>query len=250
LIDEQLGSSDAPHMMFLHGWGGNRESLRPIGALFQQTYRVHLVDLPGFGDAPPPPSDWDTITYTDLVQRYLLERISGPVVLVGHSFGGRVAVRLAARRLPQIRAMVLLAVPGLPAPAYSRARLRRLAIRLLRRALALGVPIAGKGPLDWHTRTFGSRDYLDAGVLRSVLVRTVNEDLTESAKAVACPVLLLWGTDDRETPPWLAERFAALMDGRSRVELLPHKDHYLYAGTGAHLCAHKMRTWLAAHAES
>ena len=122
LIDEVLGATSSRHIIFLHGWGGNRESLRGIGTLFQHTHQVHLLDLPGFGEAPPPPPDWDTINYTDLVQQYVLERLSGPVILVGHSFGGRVSVRLAARRLPQIRGLVLMGVPGLPQPPLSRTR--------------------------------------------------------------------------------------------------------------------------------
>lgn len=218
--------------------------------MFQRTFCVHLLDLPGFGDAPLPPSDWDTIQYTDLLQQYVLDRISGSIVLVGHSFGARVAIRLAARKLAQIRAVVLMGAPGLPAPRYSRARIRRFAIRTLRRFLTSLGAATGPAPLAWHTRRFGSKDYLTAGGLRSVLVRVVNEDLTESAKASVCPVLLLWGSEDRETPPSLAYRFQELMNGRASLEILPHKDHYLYTGTGAHLCAFKIRSWLEAHGES
>jgi pimeloyl-ACP methyl ester carboxylesterase len=80
-------------------------------------------------------------------------------------------------------------------------------------------------------------------------VRVVNEDLTESARSVACPALLIRGTDDTETPPWLARRYQALLEGRATLEWLPHADHHLYAGTGAHLCAWKIRSWLQAHAD-
>jgi pimeloyl-ACP methyl ester carboxylesterase len=250
LIDEILGDSSSRHIVFMHGWGLNRNSLRAIGVLFQRTHAVHLLDLPGFGEAPLPPADWDTIKYTDLVQQYVLDRMGGPVVLVGHSFGGRIALRLASRRLPQVRAIVLMAVPGLPARRFSRVRLRRAAIRLLRRLLRAGRPIVGPAPLDWHTRTFGSKDYLAAGDLRSVFVRTVNEDLTASAKSVTCPVLLIWGSDDSEAPPSLAVRFKKQLDGHATLEMLPHKDHHLYSGTGAHLCAFKIRSWLEAHAGS
>src|SRR5215510_4073707 len=93
LIDEMLGAGER-HLVFLHGWRSNRDSLRGIGTLFEQTHRVHLIDLPGFGEAPLPPSDWDTVHYTDLVQQYLLDRIQGTVVLVGHSFGGKISIRL------------------------------------------------------------------------------------------------------------------------------------------------------------
>lgn len=244
LVDEQIGDPRAPHLVLLHGWGVTRETLRPIGMLFERTHCVHLIDLPGFGDAPAPPDHWNTITYTDLVQHYLLDRIQGALVLVGHSFGGRITVRLAARRLPQIAGAVLMGVPGLPATEWSIKQARRSWIRGLRRVLNVVRPITGAGPLQWHTKRYGSRDYLAAGPLRKILVRTVNEDLTEPARTIECPVLLLWGTDDEETPPWLAERYRDLIGVRATLHLLPHKDHHLYAATGAHLCAFKIRTWL------
>jgi pimeloyl-ACP methyl ester carboxylesterase len=241
------GIATSNHIVFLHGWGANRDSLRGIGTLFQHTHQVHLLDLPGFGEAPPPPSTWNTIDYTDLVQQFVLDRLPGRVILVGHSFGGRVSVRLAARRLSPIVGLVMMGVPGLPRPSFSRGQLRRMGIRWLRRLLIAARPITGQKPIDWHTRRYASKDYLNAGVLRPVFVKVVNEDLTESASAVACPTLLLWGTDDAETPPWLGRRYNELMGGRATLEWLPHKDHFLYTGTGAHLCGYKIRQWAAAH---
>jgi pimeloyl-ACP methyl ester carboxylesterase len=253
LVDETLGvgadgaggSDAARHLVFLHGWRLNRDSLRGIGILFENAFRVHLIDLPGFGDLPAPPPDWDTLKYADLLQAYLAAHLSGPVVLIGHSFGGRVALRLAARRLPQIAGLVLMAVPGLPASGYSTRRLRRVFVRTLRRALASMRPLTGEAPLAWHTRRYGSADYLAAGELRSIFVKVVNEDLTESARTTNCPVLLVYGSDDTETPSALAFRYAALMNGRATIDLLPHHGHHLYAGTGAHLCAFKIRHWLS-----
>jgi pimeloyl-ACP methyl ester carboxylesterase len=244
LVVELAGDGSKPHMLFLHGWGANRESLRGIATLFQHTHRVHLLDLPGFGEAAPPPPHWGTVEYADLVQQYLLECIRGAAVLVGHSFGGRVSVRLASRQLPQIRDLVLMGVPGLPQPAWSRVRMRRGFIRALRRLLIVLQPVLGSGPVQWHSRRFGSKDYQAAGVLRPLLVRTVNEDLTASARLIACPTLLIWGAEDTESPPWLAKRYASLVGGHATVRLLPHKDHFLFNGTGAHLCAEIIRRWL------
>ncbi|MBM3769862.1 MAG: alpha/beta hydrolase [Acidimicrobiia bacterium] len=245
LVDETFGPDGQRHLVFLHGWGLTRDSLRDIAILFQHTHRIHLIDLPGFGDVKTAPADWGTPQYADLVERYLASRVQGTVVLVGHSFGGRVALRLAARRLPNLVGVVLLGVPGLPNRQWTRARLRRTGIWLLRRLLAWVKPLTGEGPLAWHTRRYGSRDYLAAGPLRSILVRTVNEDLTESARASTCPFLLIYGTDDTETPPWLGFAYRALMPDRANLDVLPHKDHHLYRGTGSHLCAFKIRHWLA-----
>jgi pimeloyl-ACP methyl ester carboxylesterase len=247
LIDEVLGDTNARHMVLLHGWGGSRESLRGIGTLFQRTHTVHLIDLPGFGDAPAPPPDWDTVRYTELVEAFLIDRCPGRVLLVGHSFGGKVALRLAARKSSQVSGVVLMGVPGLPQPRLSPARLRRWLIRVLRRVIRMGRPLFGSRALEWHTRRFGSKDYLEAGALRSVLVRVVNEDLTDSARMVSCPVLLLWGTSDTETPVSLAHRYKKLMGERATLDVLPHKDHHLQTGTGAHLCGFRIRQWLIAH---
>lgn len=244
LVDEAFGPEALQHLVFLHGWGLNRDSLRGIGILFQQAFRIHLIDLPGFGDAPAPPSDWGTTEYAELVERYLTERIAGSVILVGHSFGGRVAVRLAARKLPQVKGVVLIGVPGLPVRGWTRQRVRRAGIRWLRRLLNVARPLTGPGPLTWHTNRYGSKDYLAAGELRHVLVKTVTEDLTETARQSVCPFLLMYGTDDSETPPWLGFRYRELMAGRATLDLLPHKDHHMYSGTGAHLCAFKIRQWL------
>jgi pimeloyl-ACP methyl ester carboxylesterase len=232
--------------VLLHGWGVTRESLRGIAGLLQPGYRVHLIDLPGFGEAPMPPSDWGTVQYADLLEQYVRAHVTGRFVLIGHSFGGRVAVRLAGRRPAALQGLVLMAVPGLPLTGLSRTRLRRVWIRTLRRVCGAMRHMFGSGPLEWHTRRFGSADYRAAGDLRPVFVRVVNEDLTESARATGCRSLLLWGDDDRETPLWLARRYQALLGGSARATLvvLPHKDHHLYTGTGAHLCALAIRRWL------
>lgn len=246
LVAAVTGEMGTRSMVFLHGWGGNRESLAGIGILFQHCCRVHLIDLPGFGEAPLPPDTWDTAHYADLVERYILDNISGPVILVGHSFGGRVSVRLAARASFPLDGLVLMSVPGLPGPAFSRNHVRRFSIRNLRKFLRAVQPLTGPGPLLWHTKKFASADYTNAGPLRSILVRVVNEDLTEKAKQIKCPTLLIWGTEDTDTRPRLAYGFRDLIQGSTRLELLPHMDHFLYSGTGAHLCGYKIREWLKA----
>jgi pimeloyl-ACP methyl ester carboxylesterase len=164
-----------------------------------------------------------------------------------------VSVSVAAGQSEQIRGIVLIGVPGLPQPALSARRVRRWGIRILRRGLQLVRPVLdglrsrsrpGTRAVEWHTKRFGSKDYLAAGALRPILVRIVNEDLTGSASKIACPALLIWGTDDAETPPWLAYGYQRLIGRRATLALLPHKDHFPFSGTGAHLCGYRLREWL------
>jgi pimeloyl-ACP methyl ester carboxylesterase len=245
LIAAVSGEPSCGDIIFLHGWGGNRRSLYDIGALFQCTHRIHMLDLPGFGGAPPPPHGWGSVQYADIVQQYMLRHCSDKVILVGHSFGGRVGVRLAAKRLAQIKGLVMMGTPGLPQSFFSRRRIRILWIRWLRALLRFVQPHTKYKLMDWHTRRYGSKDYQNVNAeLRSVLVSVVTENLTESAGMITCPTLLLWGTDDAETPVWLARRYKKLMGDKATLNLLPHKDHYLFQGTGAHLCGFEIREWL------
>lgn len=85
--------------------------------------------------------------------------------------------------------------------------------------------------------TLCSRDYRNAGELKNIFVKTVNEDLSEIAKHIECPVLLLWGEKDAETPVDIAKRYAALIP-KSTLVVLPGKDHFPFLNEGAHLCAY------------
>ena len=205
--------------MFLHGWGGSRESLRGIATLFQHTHCVHLFDLPGFGElrrrrrtgAPSNTRIWSSSTSRS--------HHGNGCVVVGHSFGGRVSLRLAARRLSQIRALVLMGVPGLPQPALvgcgsgvgGSGRCGELLFALQ--------PVIGDRRSASGTRgTFGSKDYPGrrrrSG--RSLSGRQRGSDRERAVGRVSGAAV--WGTDDTETPPWLARRYAELLGGRGDAE--------------------------------
>ena len=95
------------------------------------------------------------------------------------------------------------------------------------KALKLFVP---EGPARERLRArFGSADYANAGAMRAVFLETIREDLTEVARAVSVPTLLVYGTLDTETPPEIGERLNALIPG-SRLVLLERQDHHTVLG--------------------
>jgi pimeloyl-ACP methyl ester carboxylesterase len=83
---------------------------------------------------------------------------------------------------------------------------------------------------------FGSRDYKNAGALRGILVKAVNEDATDVASKISNPTLLLWGELDQETPIWIGRKLNELI-ANSKLIIMPGKDHFPFLGSGAHLCA-------------
>lgn len=209
--------SGRPAVLALHGWG---RSSADFDAVLAGLPAVAL-DLPGFGAAPPPPEAWGAAGYAAAVAP-VLDEMATPVVVLGHSFGGRVAVHLAASRPGLVAGLVLAGVPLVgrpgasarrPAPAYRAARaLHRRGLLADRRMEAL-------------RRRYGSADYRAAtGVMRAVHVRAVNETYEAELAALSCPVELVWGDDDAEVPPAVAEAAGALVPGAA-LHLVPGVGH-------------------------
>ena len=226
LFGERYGE-DAPFALCLHGWRRSSADFR--GVLGPMTTDVShpgsldavALDLPGFGAAPQPPEPWGTPQYADALSPLLDEL--GPVVVLGHSFGGRVALELADRRPDVVRALILTGVPLLrPAGAPRRPR---ASFRLVRGARRLG--LVGEDRLERARRRYGSEDYREAtGVMRAVLVKVLGEDYEELLGRLSLPVDLVWGELDTAAPLEAARRALALVSGAS-LQVVPGGGHLL-----------------------
>lgn len=191
-----------PWVLALHGW---RRDHRDFDATLDGLDALAL-DLPGFGATPPPDTAWGAADHAAAVAPVLDEMLT-PVVLLGHSHGGRVAVHLAAQRPDAVRALVLTGVPlirkqGTGKPALSF----RFARALNQRGLL------SHARMEALREQHGSEDYrLAKGVMRDVFVRVVNESYEEQLRAVRCPTELVWGDDDTAAPLAVAEEALTLL---------------------------------------
>ncbi|MGH8989731.1 MAG: alpha/beta fold hydrolase [Acidimicrobiales bacterium] len=185
-----------PTVLALHGWARTHRDfdavLRPLGA---PELAAIAVDLPGFGMTSPPVEPWGSADYAHCVSAVLGE-MAGPAVVVAHSFGGRVALHLAASRPDAVRALVLTGVPLLRATPPRRPRLAYRAVRSRHRA-----GLVGEERMERARRRYGSADYAAAtGVMRQVHGRVVVESYEAQLDALDCPVTLVWGDDDATAP--------------------------------------------------
>jgi pimeloyl-ACP methyl ester carboxylesterase len=237
----QLGNNGYPLVM-LHGWGQNLQSLQPMGELLATRSNVHILDLPGFGKSPPPPEDWDTAQYADRVYQYLEAEGIERADMLGHSFGGRVSIRLASKYPRKVRSITLINAGGLQRQRTLQQSLRSQWVRNMRNAFKIS-PLYRDELLTWHSQNYGSRDYLNAGALKGTLVKTVSEDLTEIAKQIPMPVLLLWGEADTETPVEMGHRYHSLFPN-SELITIPNRDHFMFQAEGSHLCAYYVDKFL------
>jgi pimeloyl-ACP methyl ester carboxylesterase len=238
----QLGNSDRPIVM-LHGWGQNLQSLQPMGELLAYKDKVHIIDLPGFGKSPPPPEDWDTTQYADRICQYLDDNGIAQADMLGHSFGGRVSIRLAHKYPNRVRSITLINSGGLQRQRTFKQSLRSQWVRNMRNSFKIS-PLYRNELLTWHTQKYGSRDYLNAGAMQGTLVKTVSEDVTEIVKQIPAPVLLLWGEADTETPVEMGHRYHSLFPN-SQLITIPNRDHFMFQAEGAHLCAYYVDKFLS-----
>jgi pimeloyl-ACP methyl ester carboxylesterase len=181
------------------------------------------LDLPGFGASPVPATAGGARHYAELVMPALAEVGDGPFVLVGHSFGGTVACVLAANHPESVRALVLTGAPLLRRPSARKSPWTYRALRWLHAR-----KLVSDERMEAARQQYGSRDYRNAtGVMRDVLVISVNESYEDELARLDVPVTLLWGDGDREVPLDVATRAMALLATTPALTVLPGIGHLL-----------------------
>lgn len=204
-------------IILLHGWGQNIEMMKPLGDNFSDKYRITILDLPGFGESDEPKNTWTIDDYELMLEDFIKElKIKKPIV-IGHSFGGRLAIRYSARN--PIEKLVLFGSPCI--------RIQE-ALPLNVRILKSLKKLPGMNKIGEYMKQYiGSRDYKAASpVMRQTLVEVVNEDLSKYAKEIEEPTLLIWGQNDTEAPVAEAKELEKIMIDAALI-ILPGT-HYAY----------------------
>lgn len=213
--------SGAPEVLALHGWGRTGEDF----GVSLDGFDALAVDLPGFGASPPPPEVLGAAGYARMVAP-VLESCAPRVVLVGHSFGGRVALQLAVDHASRVESLVLTGVPLLRSSAPRRPPATYRALRAMHRR-----GWVSDARMEALRRRRGSADYrATEGIMRSVLVKVVNESYEEQLRALTVPVRLVWGEDDTEVPVAVARRAEEILVAAGipvAVDVVPGVGHHL-----------------------
>lgn len=212
---EQYGKGK--DILLLHGWGQNIQMMRPIGDNLCDRFRITILDFPGFGESEEPKTPWTIEDYNNVLEELCSKlEIKKPIVM-GHSFGGRVAIRYSARN--SIEKLILFGSPCI--------RIQEnlpLKVRILKKIKKL----PGMNKIGEYMKKFiGSRDYKAASpIMRQTLVSVVNEDLSKFAREIEEPTLLIWGDHDTEAPLNDAKELEKIMIDAALI-VLPGT-HYAY----------------------
>lgn len=243
----EIGEGDKPSVVFAHGWARSHHDFIPAAESLGSAARSMLVDLPGFGATPRPETAWSTADYADHVAEFLIDRKTGPIVWVGHSFGGRVGLRLAVRHPELLRGLVIVAGAGIPRQRVYWDRLRG---ELRRRQFHVLSALAGadEARRDILERRFGSPDYVESRKLglRDIFLKTIAEDQSPDLPRISAETELLYGALDTETPVEIGRRMAELIP-KARLTVFPAFDHFSVLFRGHHVIARRARTLAGEH---
>lgn len=204
-------------IVLLHGWGQNIAMMKPLGDHFSDHFRITILDLPGFGESDEPKESWTINQYANFLDEFLTAIDVKKPIVMGHSFGGRVAIRYSARN--SIEKLVLFG-----SPCIRIEEKLSLYVRILKKLKTL--PLLDKFG-EYMKKYIGSRDYKAASpIMRQTLVEVVNEDLSKYAREIEEPTLLIWGEHDTEAPVSDAKELEKIMIDAALI-ILPGT-HYAY----------------------
>ena len=186
----RYGNSNNQAVVLLHGWGQNIEMMKPVGDRLTDN-DVIIIDLPGHGKSDEPKEVWELKDFVSMIHELLSSlNIQNPI-LIGHSFGGKISLLYASTY--SVKKLILFG-----SPFKVKKNPQSLKVRTLKKLKTL----PGLNKLaETMKKHMGSTDYRNASpMMRDILVRHVNIDITENVKKINCPTIIIWGTNDAAVP--------------------------------------------------
>lgn len=213
----QLGKGKKD-IVLLHGWGQNIEMMMPLAKLLENVAKITIIDFPGHGLTPEPLEELSVYDFSTILEKFLIKlNIKNPII-IGHSFGGRIGIIFASRN--KTEKLILFG-----APCIRKEKKLSLKVRILK--FLKKIPVINKLE-NFAKKRIGSTDYRNASpIMREILVNTVNEDLTECAKKIKCPTLLIWGDMDKGAPIEDAKELETIIKDAGLIEY-KGGTHYTY----------------------
>lgn len=217
----QLGSAKKPVLVILHGWGLEGSLYKKLAELLSQDFHVIVPDMPGFGKTEAPSRAYRVIDYAHEIKAFLKEQGVSEAHFIGHSFGGRVTMKLANSSPKLVKSLVLTGTPGVEVFDIKRT-VKRMIYWCGAKGLKLFAflpPIKKLKHRFYSTRDFGKLE----GVMKKTFLKIIRERLEKEAKVIKQPALLLWGRRDQMAPA---------RDAQKMLKLIPHSYLKIFTRSG------------------
>lgn len=201
-------------ILILHGWNLSAAKFYPLeNELTQHGYKVYCPDLPGFGQSKIPSKPLYLSDYADYVNKFIRKNKLSEVIIIGHSFGGRISIKLASENPKYLRALILAGAPGIvPVP---RSKIIFFLYIAKIGNLIFSIPLLNLFKNKARKilyRTAKATDFYNTDKnMRETFKNIVKEKLELYLPQVDSPTLLLWGEKDGIVPVGIAIRMNKLI---------------------------------------
>ncbi|MBR1585098.1 MAG: alpha/beta hydrolase [Clostridia bacterium] len=230
---EQTGTPGRPDVLCLHGWGCTVKHFAPIANELAKDYRVTVIDFPAHGQSQKPTEPWGVADFAACVKELMEKLRIVPCDIIAHSFGGRVAIYLAAHWPELVKRLVITGGAGLKKEQTPEQKKKSEAYQRKKKLLmglskVPGIGGAAEKGLEALRDKYGSADYkaLDAD-MRQTFVRVISEDLRPLLPKIEASTLLIWGENDQDTPLWMGKTMEKEIPDAGLV-VFENDDHFAY----------------------
>ena len=226
LVSYSESGNGAMALLFLHGWRSNKEVWVQVIknlSIINNQLSIIAIDLPGFGSSQMPSEPMTVGDYAEVVKGLIEKLELKNVILVGHSFGGRVGIKLASQNPNLISKLVLVDSAG-----FAMDSGKKSAIALVAKiAKPFFKPKIMQGLRKGIYKAIGAEDYLATPELQKTFVNIVSEDLTEDMRRISVPTLIVWGNADKETPVEFLYKMKSLIPN-TKYQILSNAGHFSF----------------------
>lgn len=206
-------------LLILHGWGQSGSAWKVIADLLPQTHQVILLDLPGFSGTEHLPNNPSVPEYTQFILEFINKLNLKKPAILGHSFGGQIAINLAASQPNLLSHLILLS----PAGIRNKSKKQKIKTYIYKRFKILK-KLLPKSITKLILKQITSTDYYNASQKhKEILKQIVVQDLTDKLSHTITPTTIIWGSEDKEIP--YQGKFIANLIPNSNLVILYGADH-------------------------
>jgi pimeloyl-ACP methyl ester carboxylesterase len=194
LTNYQVFGNGKKTLLVLPGWKRPASEWLAVSKNLSEEYKIILLDLPGFGVSALPKNTFGVYEYADFVKKFLDKLKIEKCTILGHSFGGRLGIVLAAED-KIVDKLILIDSGGIEQKSFYTKLIGIL--RIIASPFFVILPVSVKAKIS---RAIGSADYKDSGEMRKILVKIVNQDLTALLPKIKVSTFIIWGDMDDQLP--------------------------------------------------
>ncbi|MFA6096682.1 MAG: alpha/beta hydrolase [Candidatus Paceibacterota bacterium] len=234
-------------VIFLHGWGIDSERYTETAEYMLREAescglkaKIIIPDLPGFGKSDEPRSDWNLDDYVEFTDKFIETATRGrgfeliknimkninlkslasggltsskevrppvKIILLGHSFGGRIAIKYAVKYPEKIEKLILTGAAGIKHPLKVKQKVLSVMAKIGKKIFSVAtqtkLPVGrlASASKDLLYRIAREKDYNSASPrMKEIMKNVIEEDIGPILNHIKTPTLLLWGRDDHSTP--------------------------------------------------